>query len=330
MEFTALSVVQGEGGGEGPGLNHLLRLEFARKLGRDGGVYGRLEWGRGAGVGSAWPDGVNHTVYTGGAATLVELAFSQTFFRERLCLKAGLLDVSGLADQNEVAGDETLRFLSPVFVLSPVISFPAAASPGLEARLAVSRRLSLGVLAVESGGLESGGAARIFAGVELGWRVFGRGRPGNYRVLAWQATGVRTPAAVEDGEDDGRLHRGLGISLDQYLIPWVQVFFRGGLRRVDGDTETFLSLGGRVSGRVWRRPNDDAGLAFGGMLCEGCHRDRSHDRVWPGTLRAELFYGAALGSHWHLCPGIQWTHDRRLDEPSRSAWWFHLRLRSSF
>ena len=171
-----------------------------------------------------------------------------------------------------------------------------------------------------------GASFRHFLGLEAVFHAPGL-RAGNYRVLFWH-TAV---APGEEEEEADVLHTGLSFSLEQELLPVLNVFARGGLRHTPAARETFLSAGGTLAGGPWRRPDDELGLAIGGILCrEQCHGDQSHDRVWPGLLQAELYYRVALGEHWEVTPGLQWLHDRRFPESSRHLWVAQLRVKLSF
>ena len=341
---TAVSVLQQDAEAGDVALNHLFRLELARRLGRGRGVLAVLEWGRGAGLQVDSPLGINETVVAEPGISLRELAWVSKHRKGRLCFKAGLLDLPGHLDVNGRAGDETTRFLGAMFVQSPIIPFPAMAVPGLAVHHTFGERVTLGFLTAETGALEQGtgalgqgteaqeeGGARLrpFLGLEAVFHAPGL-RAGNYRVLFWQ-----TAVAPEDGDNatgaSDVVHRGLAFSFEQELWSALALFARGGLRHSPELLETFLAAGGTLAGGPWRRPDDELGLAVGGTLCrDQCHDDRSHDRWWPGTLQAELFYRVALGEHWEVTPGLQWVHDRRPQETSRHLWVAQVRVKLSF
>ncbi|MGN6178791.1 MAG: carbohydrate porin, partial [Mucilaginibacter sp.] len=102
------------------------------------------------------------------------------------------------------------------------------------------------------------------------------GKPGNYNEAVAQ-----NPLApnVDSTQAYGRSKYGFGISADQYLNKYFGVFARLGYN--DGHTETWyfteidrsLSFGGRLIGGLWKRDDDELGLAFIGSGLSPEHRN---------------------------------------------------------
>lgn len=102
------------------------------------------------------------------------------------------------------------------------------------------------------------------------------GKPGNYNEAVTQ-----NPVApnVDSTQAYGRSKYGFGISADQYLNKYFGVFARLGYN--DGHTETWyfteidrsLSFGGRLTGGLWKRDDDELGLAFIGSGLSPEHRN---------------------------------------------------------
>lgn len=102
------------------------------------------------------------------------------------------------------------------------------------------------------------------------------GKPGNYNEAVGQ-----NPAApnVDSTQAYGRRKYGFGISADQYLNKYFGVFARVGYN--DGHTETWyfteidrsLSFGGTLKGGLWKRDDDELGLAFIGSGLSSEHRN---------------------------------------------------------
>lgn len=130
------------------------------------------------------------------------------------------------------------------------------------------------------------------------------GKPGNYDLAIAQ-----NPAApdVDNTEAYGRRKYGFGISADQYLNKYFGVFARLGYN--DGQTETWyfteidrsLSFGGTLKGGMWKRDDDELGLAFIGSGLSSEHRNYLADGgygfiIGDGKLNyspemvAELYY----------------------------------------
>jgi high affinity Mn2+ porin len=112
---------------------------------------------------------------------------------------------------------------------------------------------------------------------------------------------------VDSTEAYGRHKYGFGISADQYLSKDFGVFARLGYN--DGQTETWffteidrsLSFGGTLKGGLWKRDDDELGLAFIGSGLSSEHRDYLADGgygfiIGDGKLNyspemvAELYY----------------------------------------
>jgi high affinity Mn2+ porin len=130
------------------------------------------------------------------------------------------------------------------------------------------------------------------------------GKFGNYDEAIAQNP---TAPVVDSTEAYGRHKYGFGISADQYLSKDFGVFARLGYN--DGQTETWffteidrsLSFGGTLKGGLWKRDDDELGLAFIGSGLSSEHRDYLADGgygfiIGDGKLNyspemvAELYY----------------------------------------
>jgi high affinity Mn2+ porin len=102
------------------------------------------------------------------------------------------------------------------------------------------------------------------------------GKPGNYNEAIAQNP---TAPNVDTTQAYGRRKYGFGISADQYLSKYFGVFARLGYN--DGHTETWyfteidrsLSFGGTLKGGLWKRDDDELGLAFIGSGLSPEHRN---------------------------------------------------------
>jgi len=170
--------------------------------------------------------------------------------------------------------------------------------------------------------------------IEYERRYTVNGYKGSFRILGFLNNGkfgnyaeaiAQNPKApnVDSTEAYGRHKYGFGISADQYLSKYFGVFARLGYN--DGHTQTWffteidrsLSFGGTLKGGLWKRDDDELGLAFIGSGLSSEHRDYLADGgygfiIGDGRLNyspemvAELYYKInAFQKKFWLTPDYQ-------------------------
>jgi hypothetical protein len=197
---------------------------FALPL-RSGGTAGLvLESGVGAG-----PDG-NLSSISGFNADAVdeptvhicEFWYEQT--AGPLCLRAGVIDLTGDLDGNAVANSETEQFLSPGFVNNLAVEFPAGSGPGVVATVRPGAGLELAAGAAEADADWTRVVARPFLAAQLSQSSAIGGRDGSRRIYAWRNSLPHEDLRCDNrGDEPGY---GFGLSFDQSLVKTVAVFAR--------------------------------------------------------------------------------------------------------
>lgn len=207
---------------------------------------------------------VNADIDIRGPFVVSEAYVSATLGQDNaLTISAGKVDVSGLFDFSDVAGDQRTQFLNPIFRNSSSIAYPG----GADAPRSVAAWL----------GFEA--ANRRF-GYTVGWAgmdtdlsdpyLFAEGRfmfgvlggSALVSLYGWQAT--QPPPAWSSSTSDSVL--GFGV-LAEYELPMtgeLKVFARLSFAdKAVSDYEMSWSLGARVGGSLWGRANDSVGVALG-------------------------------------------------------------------
>lgn len=182
------------------------------------------------------------------------------------------------------------------------------------------------------------GAVRILAFIN-------NGKPGNYAQAIAQNP---TAPVVDSTQVYGRRKYGFGISADQYLGKYFGVFARLGYN--DGHTETWyfteidrsLSFGGTLNGGLWKRGDDELGLAFIGSGLSAEHRQYLTDGgygfiIGDGKLNyspemvAELYYKVnAYKKMFWLSPDYQFIVNPAYNADRGPVNVFSLRLHVAF
>ena len=205
------------------------------------------------------------------------------FFKERLALTAGYLDLTNYFDRNSVANDETTQFISDALVNNQMLGL---SSNGTGFALEYDPK---NIFTFRFGLQQSNPDAEslsdsIYTLAEVGATVTPFGLPeGHYRV--WYR--------ANNGEVDSK--HATGISIDQKFTPVVSIFGRYGTQDLPGDRDNFFSVGlGFATGMVFN-PQDTWGIGYAHMdLASG---DKEH--------LAEGYYNFELTQRLRLSLSLQ-------------------------
>jgi carbohydrate-selective porin OprB len=105
--------------------------------------------------------------------------------------------------------------------------------------------------------------------------------------------------------------KGFGISFDQYLTDDVCVFTRWGAQdRAIYEVRQSWSLGFRVTGTAWRRPDDEFAFAYGRASLSGGMREqlRGDGIRTAAEGRMEAYYSCRLNEYVSVSPDVQVVH----------------------
>jgi len=199
---------------------------------------------------------------------------------DHLMFVAGKLDLSNYFDRNEVANDETTRFLNAALVNNPILQLPQN-GPALALRYEPGGAATWLLGFQSSEGKASGIATKILAIAELDYRIrLLFSRLGNIRL--WIKTG-RLEGTLE------KKTRGAGLSFDQQVTPLSKVFARYGLGKTEdaGKKEYAWSTGFEIKAPFDAFPRDRLGLGFSRQsaltrsesLAEGYYQHYVTDRL---------------------------------------------------
>ncbi len=210
------------------------------------------------------------------ALNLRETWLRTEVFGQRLALVAGRLDLTNYFDHNAAANDETTQFLSDALVNNPALGLSSNGT-GFAAVFDPKNGFNLKFGIQQSNPEATNLSDSIYSLVEAGYvaRPPGLGE-GNYRVwYRWDNTTT-----------DNR--NGVGVSLDQRIIPTLTAFGRLGFADATGGTDRFYSAGVQVQNGAVFNPLDTWGIGYaqvapqegqGEKLVEGYYNFRLTERL---------------------------------------------------
>ena len=234
---------------------------------------------------------------------------------------AGSMDLVSIFDQNNVANNETLQFVSDAFVNNPFIAPPANGAAAAVVydpkgpyalKFAVMRpQPNLGANGI-GGGKKLGDTMWVAAEVDI------RARP-----LQGLQNGVYRFWIRSNGEMDKRVNIAYGVSFDQKLNRAVTFFGRYGNRRTQSTVD--------ANGKPVVPTRDDLhysfGLEFRGPELTFLPRDMWAAAYSRTTVRSvkgqeltnggvgeteglfEAYYKFFITDHFHATPFVQWLQD---------------------
>lgn len=172
-------------------------------------------------------------------------------FGQRLALTAGRLDLTNYFDQNALANDEGLQFISDALVNNQMLGL-ASNGTGVAAEFDPKTGFRLKFGLQQSNTDATNLSDSLFTLTEVGYTFTPLALPqGTYR--AWFRT---------DNTAANEIRKGVGLSLDQKLTPVVGLFGRYGTQEVDLGRDHFYSAGiGFQDGLVFN-PQDMWGIGY--------------------------------------------------------------------
>ncbi|AKL98352.1 carbohydrate porin [Endomicrobium proavitum] len=290
-----------------------------------------------AGIG----DGLNNYLQTYGAVnadadndghlSISELWYEQSFFDKKLTATFGKLNPAGYIDENEYANDETSQFLNSSFVNSAVLDF-ADNNVGFRATYSPADLIDVTYAYIATSDEVENFDSNGFNAVQINVKPV---ENGNYRIYAW-LNNTKNLYGYKKIEDNGGLGAatendikaqkgyGFGFSADQKVSESFGVFARAGFKQsaageVEVDTTTSVidsaepslsvawSVGAQVSGSLWSRENDKAGIAVGQVYGSEDYKKYIDNNEKSGAqTQGELYYSFALSENFAITPSVQY------------------------
>ena len=225
-------------------------------------------------------------------------------FGQRLALTAGRLDLTNYFDQNALANDEGLQFISDALVNNQMLGL-ASNGTGVAAEFDPKTGFRLKFGLQQSNTDATNLSDSLFTLTEVGYTFTPFALPqGTYRV--W----FRTDNTAAD-----ETRQGVGLSLDQKLTPVVGLFGRYGTQEVDLGRDHFYSAGiGFQDGLVFN-PQDMWGIGYSQIelasgdnekLAEGYYNLLLTERLRLSFhLTHVLDRPEAGGTFGYLLPGVR-------------------------
>ena len=175
-----------------------------------------------------------------------------------LGVTAGVIDSWDYLDQNAYANDEYGQFMNEAFVNAATAFLPSYDYGGLVNLTSGPVTTSAVIMNV---GANDDGRSYWFWGLQLAYKVHSKLGTGNYRVLV---DGTSKDFLNPQGTNEESL-LGLTFSFDQELTDTLGAFVRIGWQQDDAevDFDAQYSGGLNISGSLWNRPRDNAGIGYG-------------------------------------------------------------------
>jgi Carbohydrate-selective porin, OprB family len=215
----------------------------------------------------------------------------------QLGLTGGLIDATDYLDENVYSNDEYTQFMNPALVNGPNAFMPSYDLGGaLEWQSG-----ALGVKGVVMNiGENDDGNSFWYYGLQLGYRVATSLGEGNYRVIFSGASDDFLNPQGINTESRGALL----FSFDQEFGDILGAFVRFGWQddKAAIDYEAIYSGGLNISGRLWRRAQDDIGIAYGYLEGGNIGIDR--------TQVFELYVRFLLNDYFAVTADLQYQNER--------------------
>ena len=256
------------------------------------------------------------------AVQIAEAWYEQTWISGKAVGTIGLMDPTAYFDGNNAANDETVQFLSQIFVVNPTIEYPSVVpggyyAPGILLKLAPYEWLEVlgGAFDVDQDWRHIGDNLFNIGQISISANILGFS--GTYRLYGWNNQMPHTNWL--DSAKTNESSYGLGFSFDQKIGENATPFVRYGWRSAgDYDPQavqaglysTYIgqswSIGVQFEGKLWRRENDAAGLAFGQMLPSADYKTSNPELHASVESHVEAYWRIQVFENMSISPDIQY------------------------
>jgi porin len=347
--------------------NYELSLDFEKMgLWKGGLLYTLAEssWGDDIGlekVGNLF--GTNGDAYLGNDPIQAsEVWYQQSFFDNKVRVKAGKMDLYVDFDTNAYANAQTNQFLNPLLINMANIPFPLYPQGIMVAVQPTDWLYFQGAFADAQGLPGQTGfhtfyhdECYTFSILELGftptWKTPWGKLPGGYRFMLWYDPQPRevfsAGASEEDEEEDDALpsrvrtrrdNAGFAFNMDQLLFKenpsndadsqGLGMFFRYGFAPGDVNlVKHFWSIGAQYQGLIPTRDNDVLGFGFAQCITGD---DARRTGYGDHESTYELYYNIAVFPWFNLTPDFQYISDPGATDTTRDSFVTGVRLQMSF
>lgn len=266
---------------------------------------------------------VNFNALGSEGVQVAEAWYEQSFLKGAFLGTIGLLDPSVYFDDNKAAHDETMQFLSQMFVVNPLIEYPSAASRAFYAPGVIGRlkgfdwlMLSAGIFDADRDWQRIGD--NLFGIGQIAFAPCINGAQGNYRFYSWYNQNPHK--RWSDSLSGGTISWGLGLSFDQRIGQALTLFLRYGTR----DPETYdmaalsengpfstifensWSTGVQLNGNIWLRDHDALGIAIGQVPLSEKFKQANPARLAKTETHFECYYKIQCFEKMSISPDFQY------------------------
>lgn len=288
----------------------------------NGEAFLHLEAGQGAGLEDDLTlyRNVNRDADNDNNVRVTEAWYKQKLFNEKLSLTFGKLDATILFDTNEIANDETTKFLSRMFRNSPAIEFPDN-TIGLHTVVMPVSWLELSHGVFDGNNDWEKIDDNLFNIGQITFKTNFFDKPGNYRFLGWYSNVYHTDWSVP--EKDKESAYGFGLSFDQKVTDIITLFTRYGWQDPEvynpnilatGDLNYSLkqswSTGLEIEGKPWGREKDSLGFAYGEIMPSPDYKKAGESldpvRLAKTEKHLEAYYRIHINDHLAISPDFQY------------------------
>lgn len=245
-------------------------------------------------------------------------------------LTAGSMDLVSIFDQNNVANNETLQFVSDAFVNNPFFAPPAN---GAAAAVVYDPKGPYALKFAAMRPQPNLGANGIGAGKKLGDTMWIAAEADiRARPLEGLQNGVYRFWIRSNGEMDQRVNIAYGVSFDQKLSRTITFFGRYGSRRTQSTVDAngrpvvptrddiHYSFGFEFRGpEMTYLPRDVWGTAYSRTTVRSVKgQELTNGGVGETEALVEAYYKFFITEHLHATPYVQWLQDSTRAELARA------------
>lgn len=290
--------------------SYSIDLEIGKEFSKNDKVYLYFEHGNGTGVTDELQlfGNVNADATGEESLYLVEGWYEYNFQNFPLKLTVGQLDPTCYIDDNEYANDETIQFLSDIFVNSPAIDFPSS-SIGANFQLSLLNFLDIDFLSMSAKSNLEDIFDDMFIANQFKFKTKIFNKSGNYRFYIWVNTSKHTK--WNNPLKTNEKNYGFGVSFDQEITDIIGIFFRYSWQNPkvyiedNGfNIEHFWSIGFQINGNLWKRENDTFGIGFGQLIPSNDFKNSVNQKL-ESENHLEAYYNFQLNKHLNLSPDLQ-------------------------